>query len=65
MSTNDESLIKVFHPNKQDDDLYDSGYVLYLSEKDWDAFMENINNPPPPSPHLIEAFKRYKERRIG
>lgn len=63
MSTNDESLTKVFHPNKPEEGFGDSGYVLYLNQQDWDKFMETINNPPEPSPHLIEAYRRYKERR--
>ena len=67
MNTNDESLTKVFHPNKQE--CFEAlGYemlnnILYLNEQEWDKFMETMNNPPEPSPYLIEALKRYKDRR--
>lgn len=36
--------------------------VITLSEADWNAFRDAILNPPPPTPALIEAAKRYRAR---
>jgi uncharacterized protein (DUF1778 family) len=33
--------------------------VITLSLRDWEALMEALQNPGPPSPKLLEASKRY------
>lgn len=33
-------------------------YTFYVSEEDYDALMESLENPPEPSEALLELFKR-------
>jgi uncharacterized protein (DUF1778 family) len=33
-------------------------YTFYVSQEDYDAMMEAMENPPPPSEKLLELFKR-------
>lgn len=35
-------------------------YIFYVSEEDYDALMEKLENPPPPS----EALRKLFERKI-
>lgn len=50
-----------------DDDawLFAEPYVMVLSEKDFEAFMEVMNNPPEPTQALIDALRRYEENPFG
>jgi uncharacterized protein (DUF1778 family) len=36
--------------------------TILLTEEQYERMLELIRNPPEPSPALIEAAKRYKER---
>lgn len=38
--------------------LSEQPYTFYVSEEDYDAIMEAMENPPPPSEALLELFKR-------
>lgn len=35
--------------------------VITVTEKDWDKLQDHLENPPEPTPKLIDAMKRYKE----
>jgi hypothetical protein len=35
---------------------------IKLSQKDWDAFMELLENPPDPSPKLVAAVQEARRR---
>lgn len=35
--------------------------TIYLNDEEWARFLETLANPPPPTPFLIEAMRRYME----
>jgi hypothetical protein len=39
------------------------GPNIVLNEKDWNALIENLENPPPPSEALIRARQRFLDLR--
>ena len=38
--------------------MWDNAERITLSEKDYDALVERLNNPPPPSPRFIAMLKK-------
>ncbi|HEX8674237.1 MAG TPA: DUF1778 domain-containing protein [Longimicrobium sp.] len=36
-------------------------HITYLSERDWEIFMDLIDNPPPPNDALIRAMQHHRE----
>jgi uncharacterized protein (DUF1778 family) len=38
--------------------MWDNAERITLSEKDYDALVERLENPPPPSPQFIAMLKK-------
>lgn len=43
------------------DNRLPKGPDIILSNEDFDRLVDELNNPSPPAPKLVEAMKRYRE----
>lgn len=41
--------------------IIEDRHTTYLSERDWEIFMDLMDNPPPPNEALIRAMQHHRE----
>lgn len=56
-------LSKIDKPEEKEIGKFDSQGNITLSAEDFDRLVEELENPRPPSPKILEAMKRFKELR--
>jgi uncharacterized protein (DUF1778 family) len=47
-------------PTEPTDDFLEVPIRITLSERDWEAFIAAIENPPPPNEKLLRLLRDYK-----
>lgn len=61
--SDEEVIIRKAEITSEEKIIFREEIVTPLSDRDRDCFLEMLDNPPPPNDVLMDAVRRYKEKR--